>query len=529
MSKLAVLKEQFKNGTLSRRQFMEGAAALGLTVSAGALLAAEASAATPHKGGRLRLGLGHGSTTDSLDPSTYANDFTNVLSNTLGNQLTEISPSGELIPELAESFEATPDAKTWTFKLRKGVEFHNGKSLTADDVVTSFQYHLGEDSRSGAKGLLTQVETFRKDGDDTVIFELSAGNADFPFVCSDYHIAIFPEKDGKLDWQSGHGTGPYRLENFEPGVRARFKRNPNYWKEGRQHVDEVEMLSILDAVARQNAVQTGEVDVIDKVEPKTAHLLENSPKLRLLEVTGTLHYSFPMRANVAPFDNNDLRLAIKYSVDREEMLQKVLSGHGSLGNDHPISPANRYHAAGLPQRGIDIDKAKFHLKKSGLSSVSLDLSASDAAFIGATDAAVLIQESAAKAGIAINVIREPKDGYWSNVWNTKPWCAAYWSGRPTEDWMFSVAYAADAKWNDTVWVNDHFNELLVAARAELDEAKRRTLYEEMQSIVREDGATLIPMFANHIMALRDNVAHAENVSGTWGLDGGKIAERWWLI
>jgi peptide/nickel transport system substrate-binding protein len=148
-----------------------------------------------------------------------------------------------------------------------------------------------------------------------------------------------------------------------------------------------------------------------------------------------------MRTDTPPFDNNEVRQALKYAVDREALLQSVLRGHGVLGNDHPIGRSNRYHADELEQRTYDPDKAKFHLKNAGLSSLKVDLSAADAAFAGAVDAAVLYKEHAAKPGIEINVVREPNDGYWSNVWLKKPWCAVYWGGRPTEDWMFSTAYA----------------------------------------------------------------------------------------
>ena len=161
----------------------------------------------------------------------------------------------------------------------------------------------------------------------------------------------------------------------------------------------------------------------------------------------------------------------------------------------------------------------------------IDLSTSEAAFSGAVDATLLMKDSAAKAGININVVREPKDGYWSNVWNKKPWGACYWGGRPTEDWMFTAAYVAESKWNDTAWTKgpaaDRFNELVVAARSELDTSKRREMYYECQVLVSDDGGSLVPMFANYIMALNKKVAHGE-VAGNWDKDGNKAIERWWF-
>jgi peptide/nickel transport system substrate-binding protein len=122
-------------------------------------------------------------------------------------------------PELAESWTSTPDARVWTFKLRQGVTFHNGKTLTADDVVASIQHHLGEKSSSAAKTVLGDVAKVSANGSDSVVFELHSGNADFTYVVADYHLVIMPSKDGVPDWQAGIGTGGYRLKNFEPGVR----------------------------------------------------------------------------------------------------------------------------------------------------------------------------------------------------------------------------------------------------------------------------------------------------------------------
>ena len=179
-----------------------------------------------------------------------------------------------------------------------------------------------------------------------------------------------------------------------------------------------------------------------------------------------------MNVTVPPFDNVDVRLALKWAIDREDIAQKVFLGHASPGNDNPIAPSVKFAIDPEPRHVYDPEKAKFHLEKAGLSSLKVDLSVADAAFNGAVDAGVLFQEHAKAAGIEINVIREPNDGYWDNVWLKKGWCASYWSGRPTVDWMMTTTYAAGAAWNETYWNNPRFNELLVAARAELDEKKR---------------------------------------------------------
>ena len=520
-------EETTKMTGFTRREVLASGAAAG-AMAAGLSFAPGIARAAPKKGGTLRLGIGHGSTTDTHDPATWTDLYMQVVGNASYNYLTEVSNSGELVPELAQSWDVSPDAKVWTFKLRKGVEFHNGKTLDSGDVIASINHHLGEDSKSAAKAILDPIAEVKADGKDTVVFTMKTGNADFPFILSDYHIGIMPAKDGKLiDPMSGVGCGGYTIENFEPGVRTTLKRNPNYWKTDRAHFDSAEVLSITDVTARTNALTTGEIDAMDKVDLKTAHLLARSKKVRLEETSGTQHYTFAMRTDTAPFDNNHVRLALKYALDREALVKTILLGHGVVGNDHPIGRSNQYHADDLPQHAYDPEKAKFHLKKAGLSSLKVDLSAADAAFAGAVDAAVLYKEHAAKAGIDINVVREPNDGYWSNVWLKKPFCAVYWGGRPTEDWMFSTAYAEGVPWNDTFWKHDRFNELLVAARGELDSSKRREMYFEMQKIVNEEGGVIIPMFANYVMGLSNKVAH-DKMGANWAMDGFRAIERWWF-
>ena len=505
----------------TRRRFIQtgaaGAAALTLPVR---------FARAAKKGGVMRVGKGHGQTADSLDPGTFENGFTIGMTFGFNAYLTEIAGDGSLVGQLAESWEPSPDAKTWTFRLRQGLTYHNGRDITAEDVVASFNHHRREDSTSAAKPIVEPIADVQADGKDIVVFTLAAGNADFPFIPSDYHIPILPSEGGKPDWQSGIGAGAYKLKSFEPGVRADLERFADYHNSERGHFDEVQLLSIIDTAARTNALMTGEVDAIDRVDLKTVHLLKRRPGIQVHTVAGNQHYTFPMRTNVAPFDNNDVRLALKLAIKRDEMVEKILQGFGVVGNDHPIGPGQRFFAKDLEQRTYDPDKAQFHLKQAGMESLTVDLSVADAAFAGAVDAGALYAESAKAAGITLNIVREPNDGYWSNVWNKKPFCACYWGGRVVEDQMFSTAYAAGAAWNDTAWEHERFNKLLIEARAELDEARRREMYAEMQQIVRDDGGALVPMFASYVFATSDKVALPDPMASNWDLDGERWMERW---
>lgn len=517
----------YQTGRISRREFLGRAGAL---VAAGMLTTSTAHtvlAAEPHRGGHMRLAMGHGSTSDTLNPATIENGLQWVAAYAVANTLTELAPDGKLVPALASEWDSSPDARIWTFKLRKDVEFHNGKTMVAEDVIASINFHRGDETKSSGKSTMAPVTDIRADGSHTVIFELSGGNADFPFNFNEAVFGIYPAKDSSIDWQAG-GSGGYKIVKAEPGVRYDFERNPSYWKTGRAHADTIELLTIADATARSSALMSGSVDAIDQVDLKTAHLLARNPSITVEEGSGPLHYAFPMRVKTAPFDNPDLRKALKYSLNREEMVQKILLGHGVIGNDHPIGPSYRYHAGDIEQTAFDPDKARYHMKKSGLDAITIDLSAADAAFAGAVDAVQLYQASAAKAGIKINIVREPNDGYWSNVWNKKPWCASYWGGYTTEDTMFSNGYAAGAAWNDTQWDDERFGELLVASRAELDQERRADMYRDMQTLLRDEGGAVVPMFANAVIAMTDKIAHGQQ-SWVRAFDGRRIMERWWMV
>lgn len=513
---------------VSRRRFLQTAAGVGAMAigSASGILPSLAEASTPSKGGHFKIGVGSGSTSDSLDPATYNESFVYILGHSLHGYLTEMDPDGNLVGELAESWEPSKDAKTWTLKLRKGVEFHNGKSFVADDVIASLNHHRGEKSVSGAKDIVKTVEDIHSDGSQTVVISLREANVDFPYLLEHFQLPMMPAKDGKAD-TSGVGCGGYVLDNVDFGVKATSKRFANYWKPNAAWFDSFEVLSIRDVAARTNAVTTGQIHAMDKCDLKTVHLLERNKSLEVTSVSGTQHYTFPMLVDAPPFDNVDVRLALKYAINRQQMLNTVLNGYGRLGNDHPIASTNRFFAKNLPQREQDLDKARFHLKKAGLTNLKVQLSASDAAYTGAVDAAVLYQQDAAKIGITVDVVREPSDGYWDNVWLKKPWSTGYWGGRPTADWMFTVGYAAGASWNDTHWKNPRFNELLITARGELDDAKRLEMYTEMQSLCRDDGGSVIPVFANYINALSTKVGH-NKIGSNWDLDSFRCAERWWL-
>lgn len=515
---------------LNRREFVQFGMAAGLTAAMAEQLAVSTARAQPKRGGSFRAGIGDGSTTDSLDPATWNNAFTFLFGQAFfGATLVEIDQKNAIRPNLAETIESDKGSTRWIFKLRRGLTFHNGKSLTSRDVVETINYHRGPNSKSGAKGVLTGIADVTADGPETVIFTLKSGNADFPYVTSDYHLPISPAKDGGgIDWEKGVGAGPFTLESFQSGMQAAGKRNPNYHRPDMPYFDEVTLLSVIDVTARSNALMTGDIHFMDRCDLKTLDLLKRNAAIEVDNNTTTYQYHALMNVTVPPFDNVDVRRALKWSLDREDLVRKAVFGYGIPGNDNPIAPKTKFAINPEPVYRQDPERVKFHLKKAGLSTLKVDFSTSDAAFPTAVDTAVLMQEQARKTGIEINVVKEASDAYWDSVWMKKAFCMSYWGGRPTCDYAFTAQYTDDAAWNDTSWKNPRFNELVRAARPETDEVKRAALYAEAQQIIHDDGGLILLMFPNVVEAHSKKVAHGE-LNSNFGTDGGRLLERWWFV
>jgi peptide/nickel transport system substrate-binding protein len=511
----------------SRRAAILAAAGGGLLAGLGPISGWTPSAladASPKRGGTLKLALGGASTTDSMDPTTTQNSMGTVLNRLIYSTLVEVDATGKILPELAESWTSNLAADEWAFDLRQDATFHNGKALTAADVVYSINRNLSADSKSGAKPLLAAVKKIAANGDHRILVSLNGGNADLPYVFGDYHLGIVPA--GFNDWNNPIGTGPFVMKTFDPGTRVIAARNPRYFRNHRPYVDGVEIIAVNDSGARLSALRSGNVDIINRVETRIVGLLEKDPGIKVVAAPSRTHYCFVMDTRVAPFSDNNIRLALKYAIDRKKILNNVLKGYGAIGNDQPIPEGDPFYAA-LPQHEYDPDKARFFLKKSGRDTLSIDLSAADGAFAGAIDMASLFAESARPAGITVNVIRESDDSYWDIIWMKKPFYMSWFGGRPTADMMLSLAYSTGSSWNDTFWSDAAFDKLLAAARVSADTAKRREMYAEMQRMIWDTGGYLIPAFANLIDAQGPKV-HGLEPDINSELMAGRCGEYVWL-
>lgn len=511
---------------LNRRSFLKTVALTGMSLTAGGVLVANATdSSSPKKGGHLKLGLSGGASTDSLDPATYISSFALCLSRSWGDALIQTDPkTGAAMPGLAESWSSSADSKVWTFKIRKNVKFHDGSTLSADDAAQTLRRHSDAKSRSGALGFLSAINAISvKDGD--LVIELTESNVDLPLILNAYHLVIQPD-GGFKNPTAGIGTGPYKIVSFEPGVRALLERNKDDWSDDRGYVDSVEVLVMNDVTARTAALTSGRVHLISQLSPKTVPLLAKVPNVHIVNVPGRGHITFPMRCDTGPFTNLDLRMALKYAIDRERMLKIAMGGYGTIGNDFPINSTYPNFPAEIEQRSYDPDKAAFHFKKANYDG-GIVLQASDAVFAGAVDAALLLQASAGEAGIKIDVKREPADGYWTNVWRAAPFCMSYYGSRLTQDLMYSTENLSGAASNETYFNSPELDKLIKTARAEKNEDTRKQLYHDAAVIVRDQGGSLIPIFNNYISATLKSVAgYIEDVGND--LSNGYVASRVWL-
>lgn len=509
---------------LSRRGFMGSAImAAGSVILPGALAAQD----QPKQGGTLRYGMNDGSQQDTLEPGSWSTVMCGAAFNgALCNNLVELLPDGSIAGDLAETWDGNADATVWTFTLRKGVTFHDGRPFTPEDARQSLLHHMGADSTSGALAIVSQIAGIEI-GEGSLVITLAQGNADFPYLLSDYHLSIFPAREGGgIDWESGIGTGAFRLESFEPGIAVALVRNPNYHKPGLPHFDAVEFINILDSTARLNALLTGEVDVIEDVDIRNVEMVEQGQALKMLRTPSLRHLTFDMNCSVAPFDNPAVRKALKLAIDRDDIIAKVFLGEAEAGNDNPVARIMPLWSETPPHYAYDPEAARALLSEAGIDGLTVDLSTADSAFPGAIEAATLFQQHAAKAGITINVVQEADDGYWDNVWLKKPFNASDWYGRVTLDWLFATSYTSDSPWNNTGFSNPRFDELHAAARAESDQALRRGQYAEMQQILHDDGGVITVAFVSWRLAATKNIGHGE-MGGILPADNHRCAERWW--
>lgn len=510
----------------SRRELLKMLLAGGAAVAAGSVVlgrATNAVAATPVSGGSFKAAGWSSSTADTLDPAKASLSTDYVRCCSLYNRLTFLDKDGVTQMELAESFDSK-DAKTWTVKLRKGVTFHDGKDLTADDVVFSMKRHLDPAVGSKVAKIAAQMTGFKAVDKSTVEITLADPNADLPTILALHHFMIV--QDGTTDFSKGNGTGAFVLQTFEPGVRSVVTKNKNYWKSGKPYLDSFEFIAISDDSARVNALLSGDINFAASINPRAMKLIGGQQGFELSKTTSGNYTDLNIRLDMDPGNKADFVTGMKYLVNREQIVKSALRGLGEVGNDQPVSPANIFHNADLKPKAFDPDKAKFHFQKSGLLGQSIPVIASDAA-TSSIDMAVIIQAAGADIGMKLDVQRVPSDGYWDNYWLKAPIHFGNINPRPTPDILFSLLYASNAPWNESQYKSEKFDKMMIEARGSLDQAKRKEIYGQMQTMISEEAGTIIPAYISNVDALSSKVKGLE-ANPLGGMMGYAMAEYLWL-
>ncbi len=514
-------------GGLTRRDFTTGTVATGLALAAGGAAvigAAKPARAAPTRGGLVRVATHTQSTNDTFDTGKYiyTNDY--IRGTAVYNTLTILNEQGGADPELAESVESNDTATRWVFKIRKGVTFSDGAPLKMDDIVYSIMRHKDEKLASSAKPLVANIKDVKADGSDTIVVELNAPDVDLPIMIGTFQFGVI--KNGTTDFSKPIGTGPFTVKEFKPGVATSFTRNPNYWKEGKPFVDAIELFHILDPVARANALLSGDAQMVTDLRGTAIDQVKASDTFAVFTTPCPRYTSIQAAVDRAPSNNPDLGLALTYLIDRKRLLDTVLKGQGVIGNDHPIMSTSPLYDKSLPQRELDLDKAKFHFAKSGFGTSTLEIDVSDAAPFSA-DIGQLIQREASRIGLTIELKRDPADSYWNVVAGKRPFTAINFNPRPTYNMLLNLAYRSGAVWNFSHINDPALDKMIDDARSIPDKAKRLDIYSAIQRKIHESGSIVLPCFLNYVDGISKKVNGLVPIP-VGNLSGFNFADRVWL-
>ncbi|MBV7396909.1 ABC transporter substrate-binding protein [Mameliella sediminis] len=491
----------------NRRQVMGWLMAAGMTVGAAGAVVGSAQrvlADTPKRGGTLRFAWDVHGPGDTLDPNAMFTSLDFARGRMTYNNLVRMQEDLTVGPELATEWAPNKDATEWTFKLRQGVEFHDGSLMTADDVIYSMNRHLGQDTTSRAKSQVSDVKEWVKVDNETVKAVLTGPNAELPIILGMFHFKVI--KDGTTEFQTAIGTGPYQLREFSPGVRAIHVRNDNYWNSdvSGPYMDRIESFAITDAVARTNALIAGDIHMMGSLNANAIGQIEASGNASVFTVPSGKLPEICIATDRDPGNNPDFVMGMKLLQRRDRVLNVVQKGIGTLANDQPIGPAygeGWCSEVNDPARDYDPEQARFYLDRSGVTGAELHVAE---VVTGISDISLILQREAQKIGFDLRIKKVPNDGYWGAVWGKTPMFVSGWNMRPSASIQLGLSHHS-AGWNPTKFKNERFDSLLDMVRGEVDASKRKEMLCEAQKLVAEEAGSLIPTHVAYLDALASDL------------------------
>jgi len=498
-------------------------AATGAVMSAGGLLAAcggsagtagTAGSATPsatptghRKGGALRVGLTGSSGADTLDPHQGLTYLDTARAQSLYSPLAQLSTQAQTEFVLAEDNGINPhrSTKEWIIKLRPGITFHDGRPLTADDVIFTFRRIKGGNKGAGFAGASSlgpmDLAGLKALDSHTVLVPFTQHYGSFLDQLGFwYYLYIVPVG---FNPKKPNGTGPFKYQSFTQNVRSVFVRNENYFKPGLPYFDSVTVIDFSDSTALQNALVTNVIDAAGGLEgPQIAALSSTSSVKTVASKTGAIT-PFTMRVDQAPFNDFRVRQAMRLIVDRQQLIDSALDGFASLAADvfSPFDPSSAHFT-----RQADIPQAKSLLKAAGHSSLTVTLTTSPVA-TGTVAMATVLAEQAKAAGVKINVSNVPPNTFfkpgkyleWTfsqDFYNYSPYLA-----------QVAQSFLPKSPYNETHWCKPasttaerRYLSLDQQANTTLSSSTRKQIVQEMQTLDFDQGGYIIPCFIDALDA-----------------------------
>ncbi len=485
---------------VTRRDVMIGMAA------ASALPGIPLAQGTPKTGGTLKIS--HSTRIATLNVLSLSGPAEYPVIDMVYSGLTRIGLNNEPIPDLAESWEGSPDATVFTFNLRPGVTFHDGSPCTAKEVVATYEAILAPDIPASAKSVLDMIDKVEAIDDVTVRFTLKTPYADLPTSTAHANARILSAAAlsgdlAALETQV-NGTGPFKLESYDSARITRLVKNENYFIPGKPYLDAVEMHLFPDLAAETTNFLSGDVDVMLLVQQADYERISTSLGVKALRVPSGRYVNVVMRHDQPPFNDVRVRKALAHSVDRQLLVDIVLEGLGRPAYDNILSPEFKYQID-TPEIAYDPEAAKALLTEAGHpDGLKLKLVASNRPAIRA-QVAIAIKQMALPAGFDIEVETMPHDTYLANVWRKGNFYMAYWGMQPTEDATFNLLLTSNASYEDSAWKNAEFDALVEKGRSTTIEEERVEAYTKAQELILRETPYIIPFYEDVLTASRDDV------------------------
>ncbi|MEI6001065.1 ABC transporter substrate-binding protein [Paraburkholderia bengalensis] len=506
--------DEFLAGRLSRRELLRTGSILGLWTLGGAGLfnAPSARAATSSV---ATIRVGHPMPSGAIDPLTAFDVASPALLNQSGEYLVNAnSETVSLQPALASSWRPNSSGTIWTFKLRSGVRFQNGQPLTAADVVATFDRLTDPDTGSAAlgtfKGVLSKGGTQARDA-ETVEFHLESPNGSFPwYVSSDTVNAVILPSNFKGAYEGSFiGTGPYRIEHFQPRVGASFVRNESYWGQ-KASVPRVEFKFYGEQQGQLLAMQGREVDVLTRFTAHGGLALLNNPEFKILGTRSSTHRQIHMRTDQGVFKDKRVRQAIALSLDRDAMVRGLLGGRGVVANDNPFAPVFPTFDPSIPQKPKDVNGAKALLAAAGFS-YGFSTTLTTESFLEMPDLAVVVQNAAKSIGANIALRVESQEAYYGkgvtgkSDWLDSPMGMTDYGHRGVPDSFLRSPLMTGGAWNAAHFANPQYDELVKSYMSTLEVQQQKRIAGRIERLLADETPVIIPYFADSLVVTRANL------------------------